>query len=135
MGNLEPFDQKRTKWSGLWYHSDTHSFSSPTFSLAELRKFKGRVRLIVRKNRFYNDGENGRPNYVFIFADSKNEKYFDMEVVEDTDIRTNNSRNQGNWEPVYDPLYRGCVTGYKCDVCGENFNEQTNYCPNCGAEM
>lgn len=77
---LEVIDGKQTNWGGLWYHPDTYSFSSQAISLAELRKFKGNVTLVVRKNRFYNNGENGRPNYVFLLRDAKTNKAIEMTV-------------------------------------------------------
>lgn len=83
MGKLEPIDQKRTNWEGLWYHPDLHSFSSVAFSLSDLRKFKGNVRLIVKKNQYYNNGKNNRPNYIFMLVDSKSEKWIDLQVVDD----------------------------------------------------
>lgn len=82
MAKLEPYDNKKTKWLGLWYHKDMYAFTSPALDLADLRKFKGAVRLIVKKNKFYNNGENGRPNYVFMLCDSKCEKYIPFEVEE-----------------------------------------------------
>lgn len=39
-------------------------------------------------------------------------------------------RPQGEW--IKDVEW-WCV--YKCSVCGETFDELTNYCPNCGARM
>ena len=135
MGVLEPFDNKGTKWSGLWYHPSSHYFTSATFSLADLRKFKGNVRLVVKKNRFYENGENKRPNYVFIIADSKSEKYRDLEVVEDKSSTMQILSDEGSWETSYYPFYPGCVNYYKCSLCGEKNDKQTNFCPNCGAEM
>ena len=83
MGKLEPIDNKRTEWQGLWFHHENNSFTSCTFDLSDLRKFKGKVRLVVRKNRYYNNGINGRPNYVFMICDSKNEKYNLLSVVDE----------------------------------------------------
>ena len=77
---LEVIDGKQTNWGGLWYHPDTYSFSSQAIDLSELRKFKGNVTLVVRKNRFYNNGENGRPNYVFLLRDAKTNKAIEMTV-------------------------------------------------------
>lgn len=65
MGQFEPIDGKSTKWAGLWWHPEYNGFCSQTISLADLRKFKGAVRLYVRKNKFFNKGENSRPNYCF----------------------------------------------------------------------
>lgn len=77
---MEVIDRKQTDWIGLWWHPESNYFSSPVISLAELRKFKGNVRLIVRKNGFYNGGENGRPNYVFLLRDAKSENPFEIGV-------------------------------------------------------
>lgn len=84
MGKLEPFEKKQTKWEGLWWHPEYNGFSSAAISLAELRKFKGNVRLYVRKNKFYNGGENGRPNYLFSLKDA-NAKVFHLLEIEDSD--------------------------------------------------
>ena len=83
MGRLEPFENKKTNWMGLWYQNGRGYYTSSTFSLADLRKFKGNVRFVVRKNRFYENGKNGRPNYVFMIVDAANEKYISPEVLDD----------------------------------------------------
>lgn len=77
---LEVIDGKSTNWGGLWWQPDSMYFTSQTISLAQLRKFKGQVRLVVRKNKFYNNGENGRPNYVFLLRDAKCDNPFELEV-------------------------------------------------------
>lgn len=84
MSKLEVIDGKATNWGGLWWQPDSMYFTSQTISLAELRKFKGQVRLVVRKNKFYNNGENGRPNYVFLLRDAKSENPLKLEVAEKT---------------------------------------------------
>ena len=83
MGKLEPFDAKMTKWTGLWWHPEINAFTSGVINLSDLRKFKGNVRLQVRKNKFYNNGENGRPNYCFTIRDAKSEVFHELEVVDD----------------------------------------------------
>ena len=82
---LEVIDGKATNWGGLWWQPESNYFTSQTISLAQLRKFKGNVRLVVRKNKFFNNGENGRPNYVFLFRDAKSENPFMLEVGDDPD--------------------------------------------------
>lgn len=82
MGRLEPMNGKQTKWDGLWWHPEYNGFSSGVISLADIRKFKGNVRLYVRKNKFYNNGENGRPNYCFCLKDANSEIFHLMEVEE-----------------------------------------------------
>ena len=71
MGNFEPFDNKQTKWQGLWWHPESCHFSSAAISLSDIRKFKGVVRLYVVKNKYFNGGENGRPNYQFCLRDAQ----------------------------------------------------------------
>ena len=85
MGKLESFDNKQTKWEGLWWHPEYNGFSSTVIDLSVVRKFKGKVRLYVRKNKFYNGGENGRPNYCFSLKDADSEVFNTLEVVEDDD--------------------------------------------------
>lgn len=84
MSKLQVFDGKQTTWAGLWWHPETSCFTSETINLSKLREFKGNVRMYVRKNKFYNGGENGRPNYCFCLRDTKFEKEEPWEV-EDVD--------------------------------------------------
>lgn len=83
MGKLEPFDAKMTKWLGLWWHPEINAFTSGVLNLADLRKFKGTVRLQVRKNKFFNNGENGRPNYCFSIRDSESDVFTNVEIEDD----------------------------------------------------
>lgn len=82
---LKTIEGKATNWGGLWWQPDSMYFTSQTISLSELRKFKGYVRLVVRKNKFYNNGENGRPNYVFLFRDAKSENPFVLDVKDEAE--------------------------------------------------
>lgn len=83
MSKLQVFDGKTTNWEGLWWHPEYCGFSSATISLAELRKFKGNVRLYVRKNKYFNGGENGRPNYNFCLKDADAQVFHTLEVEDD----------------------------------------------------
>ena len=74
MGKLQAIEGMKTNWGGLWFQPGSNYFASQSISLSELRKFKGNVKLIVRKNKFYNGGENNRPNYVFCLADTNAEE-------------------------------------------------------------
>lgn len=85
MGKLEPIEGKSTSWEGLWWHPEYNGFSSSVIDLADLRKFKGKVRLYVRKNRFFNRGENNRPNYLFCLRDADSEVFKLLEVIDDED--------------------------------------------------
>lgn len=86
MGNLEPFDSKQTKWEGLWWHPEYCGFSSAIINLADLRKFKGNVRLYVRKNKFFNNGENDRPNYHFCIKDANADIFNSLEIEDSVNI-------------------------------------------------
>lgn len=100
---MEVFDKKTTEWIGLWYHPETHSYTSAAFNLAALKKFKGTVRLFVRKNKFYNNGENGRPNYQFCIRDAKADTEIALEVE---DIEEEETERLYTEEEV-----RACIRG------------------------
>lgn len=85
MGKLEPFDKKQTTWQGLWWHPENCAFTSAILSLADIRKFKGKVRLIVKKNKFFNNGENGKPNYNFCLKDANSDIFQEWAVEDDED--------------------------------------------------
>ena len=86
MSKLQVIDGKQTNWEGLWWHPEYNGFSSATISLSELRKFKGNVRLYVRKNMFFNKGENGRPNYRFCLKDSDSPTFRTLEIEDDDEM-------------------------------------------------
>lgn len=109
MGKMEPIDGKQTKWEGLWWHPEYNGFSSSAISLADLRKFKGAVRLYVRKNKFFNNGENGRPNYHFCLKDA-NADVFNTLEVEDDDGEETKSFTYGQLQDL--------INRVACDVGG-----------------
>ena len=88
MSKMEVIDGKQTTWGGLWWHPESMCFTSQVIGLSELRKFKGHVRVIVKKNRFYNNGENNKPNYVFLLRDAKSDDPMKLEI-EDMDLKKN----------------------------------------------
>ena len=109
MGRLEPIDGKCTSWEGLWWHPETNSFTSASLSLADLRKFKGSVRLIVRKNRYFNGGENGRPNYKFCLRDVAHDgKLWEVEEIDEDDDERLYTR-----EEVERVKYGACLDGQR----------------------
>jgi hypothetical protein len=67
---MNSFDQKRTNWEGLWYDNLSHSYKSSAINLSKLKEFKGTVRIIARKNKYYEEGAN-KPNMVFMIADAE----------------------------------------------------------------
>ena len=81
--SLKVFDGKQTNWEGLWWHPEYCGFSSASINLSKLKEFKGTVRLYVRKNKFFNGGENGRPNYHFCIKASDSEIFRDLDVVDE----------------------------------------------------
>lgn len=80
---LTPIEGMQTNWAGLWYHPEYNGFSSGCIDLSALRKFKGQVRLYVRKNKYYNDGENSRPNYCFCLKDASSPTFTELSIEED----------------------------------------------------
>ena len=125
MGKLEPIENKRTAWQGLWFDHSTNRYSSAAFNLSDLKKFKGSVRLIIRKNKFYENGKNGRPNYVFMLIDSKAE---DAKVLEFEDIQKEEQPTP--WHDVWDES-KTYKTGFICGNCGAQSISKTSFCPNC----
>ena len=83
MAKCETFNSKQTNWLGLWWHPEINGFSSSAINLSQLKKFKGVVRLYVRKNKFFNKGENGRPNYCFCIKDTNSEIFREIEVCDE----------------------------------------------------
>lgn len=108
MGKLEPIDGKQTKWLGLWWNPEYNGYSSTVLSLADIRKFKGNVRLYVRKNKFFNKGENNRPNYCFTLKDANAEVFNLLEVEEEEDREDDDvyKDKEGNRLYTEDEVYR-----------------------------
>lgn len=130
MGKLEPFDGKRTKWAGLWYHHNNFCFTSEAFNLGDLKKFKGSFRIVVRKNRFFAEG-TGRPNYVFILVDSKSDKYKEFEVIDEV----NECEPKPTWIDIWDDS-GSFIVSHVCSKCGYRIGEGTmDFCPRCDSEM
>lgn len=98
MAKLEPIDKKQTNWVGLWYHPEYGGYSSAVISLAELRKFKGMVRVYVRKNKFYKGGTNGRPNYNFCIKDANSKTFVELEVEDEPEeLKCAKEDENGEW--------------------------------------
>lgn len=115
MGRLEPIDGKQTKWEGLWWHPEYNGFSSAVLDLADLRKFKGRVRLYVRKNKFFNGGENGRPNYNFTLKDADADVFRILEIEEDDEEDDEEEKRSFTYGQLQELINR-----VACDVGGES---------------
>ena len=76
---METFQGLQSKYEGLWYHPETHGMISNVISLGTLKKFKGNVRVYVRKNKFYEKDSN-RPNYVFSIKEVSSPVFKNLEV-------------------------------------------------------
>ena len=109
---MEVIQGKSSNWEGLWWHPEFNGFSSSTINLAKLKKFKGNVRILVRKNKYFNGGENSKPNYLFQIKDSNSPTFHDLEVNDD-DVEMNPSMFvDDNW---------ACDRGIECPVCGYDY--------------
>ena len=118
MKNLEVIDGKQTNWNGLWWHKEYNGFSSAAIDLSELRKFKGKVRLYVRKNKFFNNGENGKPNYNFCLKDAKSEIFTELKIWDDYS-------NVKKWVTCKDCIYRNT---YDCKWRDDENPDDDDYC-------
>lgn len=125
---MKTFDCKQTSWEGLWYHPETLGYTSAAINLSKLKQFKGAVRIYVRKNKYYNGGENGRPNYVFCIKDAKSETFVDADICDDNRC--------GTWVWCEELVGMTILEGWKCSKCDyPNGYKRTKFCPGCGAKM
>lgn len=72
---------KAGKWEGLWYHPESHSYTSSVFNVNSLRDYKGNFQIIARKNRLHKDGDN-KPNMIFMVCGSDYANAKDLEFEE-----------------------------------------------------
>lgn len=82
---LESFkskDKTTTAWEGLWWHPENGCFSSKTFDLTGLKQLKGSLKIFIKKNKYYNNGKNGRPNYLFSITASNSGEISDTRAEE-----------------------------------------------------
>lgn len=115
MSKCETFDRKQTNWLGLWYNPSNHGFSSQTINISELKKFKGKVRIYMRKNRFFNNGENNRPNYQFVIKDSDSPTFEDIFVEDDETVDV-----RGKIDELREVLKAGNNNAYKMMLPSES---------------
>ena len=76
----ESFNKYATDWLGLWWHPEYQSFSSACVNVSSLNDFKGKFRVIAKKNPFYNGGQNSRPNYLFKLVGSQVDPSVDLNI-------------------------------------------------------
>lgn len=125
---LKTFENKQTSWEGLWYHPENTGFSSAVLNLSKLKEFKGPVRIYVRKNKYYNHGENGRPNYLFCIKDAKGDTFTDIGIEDDSRCA------EWIWSEMIE--FATIFEGYECSRCSfANGYRKTKFCPDCGAKM
>ena len=125
---MKTFDAKQSTWEGLWYHPETGGFTSSVINLAKLKEFKGNVRVYVHKNKYFNNGENGRPNYCFCIKDANSDTFNDVDIIDD--------ERCGEW--IWSEKLCGMTIfeGYVCSKCGFAIGyKTTNFCPECGRKM
>ena len=91
----------KTNWEGLWYHPESHSYSSAVLNLAALKDFKGCCRMKVIKNRFKKKGDN-KPNYLFTIAS------VDKDADDIQPVGIKNDEEMFTYSEVY-RLIRRCI--------------------------
>lgn len=112
---------KRTEWLGLWYNHSSYSYISQAISLAQLRDYKGTVRLVMRKNRYYESGTN-RPNFQIMLCSSKSLDEAHEVTVEEMP-KTNDGYDDGElYVPIEDAMR---IARVACDriVYGESVDD------------
>ena len=82
---LKTFNGKTTTTEGLWWHPDQGAYTSASINLKALKDFKGNVRLVVKKNRFYIEDSN-RPKYVFCLRDANAEQESIIKVIQASEV-------------------------------------------------
>ena len=75
------FDKKTTSSIGVWYDKVAHNFKSAVIDLSALKDFKGTVRVVLIKNKFYEKDSN-KPNYVMYITDSKSSNPRVIEILD-----------------------------------------------------
>ena len=78
---MKIFERQKTDWVGLWKDEDNKMYISPSVNLKPFKDFKGNVRVIVRKNKFYTKGSN-RPQMQLMIVDSQSMNAKDIEPYE-----------------------------------------------------
>lgn len=61
--------------------------------------------------------------------DSERSKEQMLAMLENTPTANVRENKPGEW------IWNERCTDYTCSVCGEHFDNNTNFCPNCGADM
>ncbi len=76
--NLNSEDNKQIGWGGLWWHPENQYFSSQVININELKKFDSDVKIIIKKNKYY-DRDKKRPNYSFCIREAKEKNNINKE--------------------------------------------------------
>ena len=87
---MDTFDRKQTNWEGLWYQKNGQYFQSVAIDIS------------------YNNGENGRPNYVFCIRDAKSDLAEDIEIE---DIKGTDDERLYTEEEVRRCIHGACRDG------------------------
>ena len=74
---MEKFSDCHTRWEGLWYHPESHNYTSAALNLASLKGFKGTCRLRMYKN--LKKGDN-QPTYLFTISSTSEDEVEELEI-------------------------------------------------------
>ena len=111
---MEIFDGKQSNWEGLWFHPENNGFTSAVISLAKLKAFKGNIRLYVKKNKYYNGGENGRPNYHFCIRSANSPSFKFLDIENDASYKTEDSEEELYTRDEVMTIIHGVVRDVQC---------------------
>lgn len=71
------FDGRQTDSMGMWWNEDWHAWQTSAFRISDRQGFKGSVRILVRRNRFYKKDTN-RPYFTVQIVSSRCESDKDL---------------------------------------------------------
>lgn len=101
MSKLETFEQKRTRWAGVWRSRKTGTYTSGVFTISDLQKFKGPVRLWLIPNRYKKEQKENAPTHLFMIQDAEGEG-----PIPDLEIEDIEEEETFSYDEVYDLLRR-----------------------------
>ncbi|MBO7734363.1 MAG: hypothetical protein J6S67_17495 [Methanobrevibacter sp.] len=84
---------------------------------------------------YYGDFQNYDLIECVSLRDGRTRRFLDNTSITECEVKER--PNTGRWKKVYLPLPLSDSTreAYRCSECSLTFDSDTNYCPNCGADM
>lgn len=86
---MENYKGKKSKWEGLWRHSNC--WTSSSFNLTKLKNYKGNFQIVITRNKAagydedddYNEPEYHKPEFLFAINGTENDSGRELEIEDD----------------------------------------------------